>query len=334
MIVAICALAVASAGTITVTSPSKGTAADPTLVGNSTTISFSLRNMGQSEARISVVVRRVSDNSIFSQTQDAARVTPSTSNDDGSGSYTLSFLQGTPEVVYKVEIRATPTQAGATTYNTDQDLFVKPDLTKPKFLSFNPINNTFVKGIVPIRVRIAEANLKDWRVQINNQDIPNNQGSTVSSTGEFTVNWNTSGIQFDGPQTISVRVRDNANNEENLSITVTLDRVKPIITIQSPQNNARFSPGTSITVVADIRDFSNSSVNVNGIDIVVRTTSGVFITRAARQSNSNLDANTLRWVGRIRWVNGQLPKTFKIEVTARDRAGNDAVKQTVTVNIG
>lgn len=321
------------AGTITVTSPAKGTPGDPTLVKGSTTINFTLKSMGQSEAKIQITVRRVSDNKIYLQNMDAARITPSTTNDDGSGNFNLTFTEGTPEVPYKVEVRAVPVQSGATTYNTDQDLYVLPDLTKPKILSFTPGASSFVKGIVPIKVRIEEANLKDWRVQIDNTDIPGNIGTTVDSQGYFTVNWDTTGYKTDGTKNINIRVRDLADNEVTKTIQVTVDRVNPTIVIQAPKNNQVFAPKTDIVITVDFKDMNTNSISVNGVDIVVRTTSGVFILRPARMSWTAKNANTNTWVGRIRWVNGQLPSTFKIEATAVDKAGNSAAKQTITVKI-
>ncbi|MEQ1820935.1 MAG: hypothetical protein ABL949_00305 [Fimbriimonadaceae bacterium] len=325
--------ALSMAGTINVNSPARGTPTAPTLVGTSKSINFALTNM-VNEAKVSITVRRQSDNSLFFESIDAVSVTPSTNNHDGSGTFNLTFAQGTPEVVFRVEVRARDIN-NETTYNVDQDLFVKPDVTKPKILSFNPITNSFVKGIVPIRVRISETNLKEWRVQVNSQDIPNNTGSTVNAQGEFVVNWDTTGIQLDGAQSISIRVRDLADNEETTNISLTLDRIAPTVTIRAPVNNTTYSAGTTITITVDIRDASNAAVNFSGVDVVARTTAGAFITRASRVSFQPVDGTTNRWVGRIRWVQGQLPSTFKIHVTAVDKAGNvPPTPQTVTVKIG
>lgn len=332
-LVAVVSAVSAYAGTINVTSPAKGTAQAPTLVGGSTSINFGLTNM-VNVAKINIKVVRLTDNVTILDQKDALRVTPSTTNKDGSGTYNLTFAEGAAEVAYRVEVRAEDLN-NATAYNTDQDLFVKPDLTKPKILSFNPVNNAFVKGVVPIRVRISEANLQDWRVQVNNQDIPNNAGTTVNANGEFVVNWDTTGIVLDGAKTISIRIRDEAGNEENRNLTVTLDRIAPVATIRAPVNNTTFSAGTTIVITVDIKDASSSSVNVTGIDVVARTTGNAFITRAARLSFTALDATTNRWTGRIRWQAGLLPGTFKIVVTAVDRAGNvSPTPQTVTVKIG
>lgn len=325
--------AMSFAANINVTTPAKGSAGSPTLVGASTSISFSLTAM-VNVAKINIRVVEQATGAVLLDQKDVSRVTPSTTNNDGSGTYNLTFAEGTPEVTYRVEVRAEDLN-NATTYNTNQDLFVRPDVTRPKVLSSNPATNSFVKGIVPIRVRISESNLKDWRVQVNSQDIPNNSGTTVNGNGEFVVNWNTTGVIQDGLKTISIRIRDEAGNEENRNISVTLDRVAPTVTVRAPVNNTTFSAGTSIIVTVDIKDFSATSMNVNGVDVVARKTDNTFITRVSRLSFQGIDGTTVRWTGRIRWQAGLLPNTFKIVVTAVDRAGNVApVPQNVTIRIG
>lgn len=327
---AVTAWGLVSAGTITVTSPAKGSAANPTPVKGSTQINFNITG-GVTQVTVTVRIFRVDTNTLY-RTLEPVRVTPDTQGRvSGSATMTFSKTNNDPEIPYRVEVRASE-EAG--TYNTDQDLFVKPDLTAPKILQYNPLQNSFVKGVVTIRVRIAEENLKDWRVQVNNQDLVNGFGTTVDALGRFTVTWDTSGEQFDGPKTITVRVRDTADSEVTQNIPVTIDRVKPVISILTPQNNATFSAGSTITVVVDVRDFSSSSVAATGVDVVVRNTAGAFVLRVARISFTAANSTTSRWTGRIRWVNGQLPSTFRIHVTAIDKAGNVATPQVVTATIG
>lgn len=329
---AVMAWGLVSAGTITVTSPAQGSAAEPTPVKGSTQINFNITG-GITEVTVNVRIFRLDTNTLY-RTLNPVKVTPDTQG-RVSGSATMTFSKGIdPEIPYRVEVRATELSRPDNVYNSDQNIFIKPDLTAPKILQYNPLQNSFVKGIVTIRVRIQEENLKDWRVQVNNADLPNGDGTTVDALGRFTVLWDTSGEQFDGPKTITVRVRDTADNEVTQSIPVTIDRVKPVISILTPQNNAKFSAGSTISVVVDVRDFSSSSVAVTGVDVVVRNTAGAFVLRVARISFSAANSTTVRWTGRIRWVNGQLPSTFRIHVTAIDKAGNVATPQVVTATIG
>ena len=83
--------AMSFAANINVTTPAKGTAAAPTLVGASTSISFSLTAM-VNVAKINITVRRQSDNSIFLQQNDALRVTPNRRNFSADGVSSLGNM--------------------------------------------------------------------------------------------------------------------------------------------------------------------------------------------------------------------------------------------------
>ncbi len=321
--------ALSLAGNITVTSPAKGTAVLPTPIKGSTSINFNITG-GITEVTVEVKVFRI-DTGVLYRTLQPVKVTPST---DGkvTGSASLSFTKGIdPEVGYRVEVRAKEESTPTNTYNADQNLFVKPDLTAPKILQFSPLSGAAVKGVVRISVQISEINLKDWRVQVDGADLPNGEGTTVDAEGRFSVDWDTSGIQFDGNKSINVRVRDTADNESSQSINVTIDRVKPVVTFQSPQNNAQFAPGTTLNIVVDIKD---PNITVTGVDIVLRKTNGAFIARVARQSFQSIGNNTFRWVGRVRWRDNFLPTVFKVHASAIDRAGNAAAPQSVSVTVG
>lgn len=316
-------------GTITVTSPAKGSATAPTPIKATTSVNFNITG-GITEVTVEAKVFRVDTNALY-RTLSPVKVTPNT---DGkvSGSITLSFTKGIdPEIGYRVEIRAKEESTPTNTYNADQDLFVKPDLTAPKILQFSPLSGAAVKGSVVISVRISEDNLKDWRVQVDNADLPNGEGTTVDAEGRFSVTWDTSGIQFDGGKTISIRVRDTADNETTQNINVTIDRVKPVITVLSPLNNAVFAPGTTLSVIVDFRD---ANINATGTDVVLRKTDGTFIARIARSSFQSVGSNTFRWVGRVRWKANWLPTNFRIVASGIDRAGNAAATQTVNVKVG
>lgn len=326
------AIGLVSAGTITVTSPAQGSAANPTAVKASTQINFNITG-GITEVTVSVRIFRLDTNALY-RTLNPVKVTPNTEG-RVSGSVNMAFSKGIdPEIAYRVEVRANEVSRPDNLYNADQNLFVKPDLTPPKILQFNPLPNSFVKGTVTITVQIQEDNLKDWRVQVDGADLPNGDGTTVDARGRFSVLWDTSGAQFDGQKNVTVRVRDEADNETTQTIPLTIDRIKPVIAIMSPQNNANFSAGSTVNVVVDIRDVSNTSVPVTGVDVVVKTTAGAFRLRVARVSFTQVNATTMRWTGRIRWVKGQLPPTFRIHVTAIDKARNAATPQVVTCTIG
>ncbi len=239
----------------------------------------------------------------------------------------LNFNQGAPEGAYTITVVAKRKSDNGVFGNVTINVTV--DVNKPKFLSLNPLTNSFVKGIVPITVKVLEPNFKDYRVQVNGSDIPNNTGTTLSG-GTFTVFWDTTGIQFDGTQTVSIRLRDEANNEETKSVTVTLDRVAPIVTIAQPLSNVKLSPKSDVSVAVDVSDGSANAVDMTGVDVVVKKLDGTFLARVPRSSFRNTGGNNFRWSGKLRY-NSKYGKQFKIVVNVVDRAGNISATQEVVV---
>lgn len=238
----------------------------------------------------------------------------------------LNFSESAPEGAYTITVTG-KRKDNNVIFGTSV-INVTVDVIKPKFLQFNPISSGFVRGVVPIVVKVLEPNFKDYRVQINSQDIPNNTGTDLFND-IFTVNWDTSGILFDGSQTIGIRLRDEAQNEANQSISVTLDRIQPSATITHPQANVRLRARSSFSVSIDIADASTSSVDFSGVDVVARTMNGGYLTRVAR-SSFRPAGNVLRWTGRVRW-RSSFPKEFKIVVNVRDKAGNVGTQQELIV---
>lgn len=311
---AACAALGAYAQTLTVTSPTEGA-----FVGSSNQVKFIIRNAVQE-----VTVRVVATGPGGGTTQVEGRFTP---NSEGNidNNLSLTFSPSNPEGAYVLTITAT--EPGQTYTPVTRNVTL--DRTKPKFLQVNPTDNAFVKGpIVAIGVELDETNVKEWRVQINNQDIPNNTGSTQA----FTVNWDTSGIEQDGAQTITIRVKDEADNEATQTISVTLDRVSPVVGIQYPRLDTVLRRRSTVSVVVDITDVSTSSIDVTGVDVIVMSLTGQFITRVARSSVRTSGSNTLRWSGRIRY-RPNLPNEYKIIAMARDKAGNVAATQEVIVRL-
>ncbi|BBO24740.1 MAG: hypothetical protein QY327_03410 [Fimbriimonadaceae bacterium] len=301
--------------TLNVTSPTNGQ-----FLGQTNQLKFTVTNINV-EVTMRAEITGPGGTTVISE-----RFTP---NADGKidNNLPLNFSQAAPEGAYTISVTATR--------NDNNSVFgtaiinVTVDVTKPKFLQFNPINNAFVKGIVPIRVEVSEPFFKDYRVQINGQDIPNNTGTTLTNDA-FQVNWDTAGILQDGPQTIAIRLRDEADNEVSRSINVTIDRVPPSVTIVHPRSNLIFRPRSNISVLVEITDVSTSSIDLTGVDVIARRLDGTYIARVARQTFLGGSGNTMRWAGRLRWTL-QLPKEFKIVVNVMDKAGNVAITQEVLV---
>ncbi len=310
--------AIASAGTLVVTSPTDGA-----FLGTSNTLSFQVTG-----ATVEVTIG-VDIDSGQGVTHIEQRFTP---DNDGkiNSSIPLNFSASSPEGPYTITVTATEP---GNSYNTVV-LHVTVDVTKPKFYDLNPINNSYVKGpIVPIIVKVVDANFKEYRVQINNQDIPGNTGTTLDGNSSFTVNWNTAGILTDGTQTITITTKDQANNENTSTLSVTLDRIAPVTTIQFPRSDTPVRPRSDVSVVIDVSDSSSSSVDVTGIDVVIRDMNDNFMLRVPRLSFAAQGSTSVRWTGRI-LKTVTLPKNFKVIATTTDRAGNVGVPQTTIAHVG
>jgi Bacterial Ig-like domain (group 3) len=310
---AVCLAAWCYGGTLTLKSPLEGN-----YLGLSNTIKFLVTG-----ATVDVDVKATVTGPAGVVTVDKS-FTP---NSDGKvdDTLTLNFNNTTPEGSYKIVLTATEP---GNTY-APQTVNVRVDVVAPKFLEISPNDGAFVKGVVRIRATLKETNIKSWEVQVNNQTIPNNNGTTNS----VAVDWNTTSIPNDGSNSITVTAKDQAGNQATKTISVTLDRVKPIITIAYPRSDSNILRGATIPVLVDFVDASSSSIDVTGMDVLVQKLDGTYITRVARISVSASAANAQRYTGRILWKAGLLPSKFKIVASGVDRAGNVAVPQEVVVQL-
>jgi hypothetical protein len=303
--------AVSFAQTLTVTAPTNNQ-----FLRSNNTLTFNGRG-GRVQVTVSATITGPGGSSVVSTTAVPSQ------NGDFAGSLSLNFTQTSAQGSYTVVVRCTePGQTYAPT-----TLSVTVDTRNPKLLEFRPAQNSFVRAAVPIRFKLLEDNMKDWRVTINNADIPNNSGTTER---DIALNWDPTTLETDGPQTIGLAVRDQANNPLNFSIPITLDRRPPRSTIQYPLASTPIRRGSDLLVIVDVVDQFSNSVDVTGIDVRMVNMNGVLITRVPRESWRASGANTSRWTGRIR-SRVQLPSQFKIVVTSVDKAGNNGSVQEVTV---
>ncbi len=302
--------------TLTISSPSSND-----FLGRTGQLRFLLTEASASH-RVQVVITNVANPLLSFTFQDTFN--PDADNKI-NGTLGLNFNQATPEGLYTAVVTVTLTTGAPSQYPSQSITNLTVDVNDPKFLDSNPINGAFVRGNVPIQLQIQEGNIDLWRVQVNGQDIPNNTGTSNT----VNVTWNTAGIERDGSQAININVKDRATNTSNKGITVTLDRVAPSIQVVAPTGSG-FRPNSTIPVSVDIVDQFAGSVTAQAIDVVAKRLDGTLIQRVARLSTRN-NGGTLNWTGRIQRAT-QLPSTFKLVVTAVDRAGNPAVTQEVTVN--
>jgi hypothetical protein len=136
-------------------------------------------------------------------------------------------------------------------------------------------------------------------------------------------------------QAITITATDLASQTTTTTANITLCRVPPVITIEYPGTGTVVIPGSQINIAISIQGEFANSVDKTGVDVRVMTVSGVYLLRVpfATLTSSSSSSTTSVWTGRIRYVPGQLPKTFRLVVTTVDKAGNFATPQTQLVTI-
>ncbi|RYG22365.1 hypothetical protein EON82_17330, partial [bacterium] len=248
------------AGTLTVTSPTSGD-----YLGKSNTVTF---NIAGASVQVKVTAVATPTSGSGSPVTFSTTVNP---NNEGnvSGSLSINFGDSAPEGAYTLVVSAAEPN---NTYAT-QTLNVIVDVTAPKFVELSPANGGFFRSILRVRARVEEANLENWRVRVNNQDIPNNTGST----DVISVDYDATGVTADGSQSVRITATDKAGNETVKTINLTLDRIRPTVQIVYPTSTTRLSVGGLVTVLVDISDASSSSVDKTGIDVIAKTLEGAYI---------------------------------------------------------
>lgn len=305
----------ALAQTLTVTSPN-----DNDFLGRNNRLRFTIRSLS-SQARVVVTTVNVARPTVKFSTEGL--FDPNVSN-EVNDSLALNFDEATPTGKYTITVEMfVQGSVRSTTTITNVEI----DTRNPRFKNVAPANNAFVNRLVTIRADLDEPNPKLWRVSVNDRDIPNNTGENTT----IRVAWDTTQIEFDGPQSISIRAEDRAQNVANRSISVTLDRVPSSSTVLSP-GNLSYRPGATIPVSIQVTDQFSGSVSPLGITVELRTMDGRYLGRVARLG-TRASGTGLIWSGRIR-LGSQLPNRFKLVVNVTDRAGNVAQAQEVVVTIG
>ncbi len=305
------AQAALSQGVLIVTSPANGA-----FVGSTTTISFRIDNGVREVTVRAEITAQVGGGATAIET----RVTPD-SNGDASGSLTWNPSDAFDEGLY--DIHVTATEQG-NVYN-DVDLTVTLDRKKPELTDHTPQNNSFVNGIVTITAEIEELNLDSWRVTVNNQDIPFNTGNTPT----ISVTWDTSNIEDDGEQEIKFIIKDLAQNQQEITVSVFLDRQSPTVTVLTPRTDQQIPPLSTLGVAFDVADAAHNSVSISGILVEIRLLDGTLVKRVSRLRYGQVNDTTSRWMGRVRLRLPEGVSNFKLVITVVDKAGNPTVIQEV-----
>jgi len=308
----------AQAGTLIVQSP-----ADGDFVGSNTVITF----------RITGGINQVTVRAVITADEGGANTTLETQvnpdeNGNASGTINWNPSESFPEGGYTIVVTATEQ---GNKYNT-VTIHVTLDRLAPRLFEYSPLNNSFINGPILITARIDEPadNIEQWRVTVNDADLPNNTGSSP----EVSVLWDPANIELDGEQTVKIIVKDRADNESTQTITVTLDRAAPVLNVVYPRVNQAIRPGSIVTVLILVQDISSSSVDPVAVVVEIRDLDDNILRRVARLRYDTVNETTARWVGRWR---ASLPPgitDFKLTVRCVDKAGNVAAPQEVPLHFG
>lgn len=316
--IALMAVAANAQFTLQVTSPLEGA-----FLGFNNQVKFLIQNANEE-----TTVRVTATGPTAGSTVIEQDFTPNQDNKI-DGSITLNFNESSPSGAYTITVEA----FDSTFTHPPVTRNVTVDVTRPKILEFNPIQNGSVKGpVAPIRVKVLEVNLKEWRVKVDGNDIPNNTGDTLDGNNSFQVNWDVTGFPTDGNHTIEISVKDEADNITTQNVSVRLDRLAPSINIVFPRSDSQIRPSSDFSVIVDLTDPNGGLVDVTGLDVIVRRMDGAFLFRVPRVSFTQTGNGSFRWTGRVRRKSVKLPSSFKIFVAGVDRAGNIAVSQEVTID--
>lgn len=315
--IALMAVAANAQFTLQVTSPLEGA-----FLGFNNQVKFLIQNATE-ETTVRITSAGPGGSTVIEQ-----RFTPNSENKI-DGSMALNFNESSPSGPYVITVEAFDSTFTAPPVIRN----VTVDVTRPKILEFNPVTNGAVKGpIVPINVKVLENNLKEWRVKIDGNDIPNNTGTTLDGNDSFQVEWSVSGYPTDGTHTIDISIKDLSDNETTQSISVRLDRLAPTVNIAFPRSDTEIRPRTDFSVLVDVTDPNGGLVDVTGLDVLIKRLDGTVIFRVPRVNFSPTGSGSFRWNGRVRTQTVSLPAQFRIVVTCVDRAGNMANEQEVLVD--
>ena len=120
---------------------------------------------------------------------------------------------------------------------------VTVDSTRPDISLVSPEAGSIKQAGVDIVLSISDTNLMTVNYTVNDLiTIVLSSPFVISTTG------------WEAPDySIEVRASDKAGNINNLTFDLTLDSIRPVISLNSPADNSEITPGTPIDIdVADI----------------------------------------------------------------------------------
>ena len=176
------------------------------------------------------------------------------------------------------------------------------------FASPTPSNNSYVNGDETVKAT-ATGDIENITIRIN--------GSAVKSCFSFPCEfaWDTTDYD-DGPYNVSALANDSAGNSTSIERNITVDNTKPVIKSVSLSDSS-VNEGDEVTVKANVSD----NIGMDWVKVKV----GDDTYTMPYSSSSGLYEEELNAPD----TNG----TYKVNVTAQDKAGNLAYNDSLTLTV-
>lgn len=217
---------------------------------------------------------------------------------------------------------------------------LQTDNTVPTVEISQPVADAYVKDVVAINANISPDTDATYTVSVDGNQIDSGTGGAISTTWDAT-------DATSGPHTIQLTATDRAGNQKTQTVTVRVDKDKPILTIAFPFNNMIVRPGSQLTVFIDVRDqlFDNNDRSKNSVEndkviVQVKDDRGSLVATATMtkglEVRSGSTGASARWAGSVR-IRIPSPfranKTYTLEATATDKSGNTSDRTTLKFKV-
>jgi hypothetical protein len=224
-----------------------------------------------------------------------------------------------PDGIHTILVRATDLAGNI----ASTEIPVTVDNTAPTLENILPEEDSFVGETVIITASIKEPNIDTWKVTVDGEDLPSNEGNSR----EIEVEWDTTDFS-EGTHTIEFLVTDKAGNKAEENVPVYIDRTEPEVYIRYPFKNMVIPPNSMMLIVVDVIDFSEDSIDPDDVSVLLKDSKGNTIAKATKTSDQPLATEDgIRWIGEVNVGKGggKVSDKYEVEVTVTDKAGNGPV---------
>jgi hypothetical protein len=139
------------------------------------------------------------------------------------------------------------------------------DTTPPTGSFTSPANNATVSGTVSITVTASDSGggaVAGVTFRLNNTNL-----AAEDTSSPYTVSWNTTNGNLNGPQTLSAIIRDTAGNTTTITRTVTVNNTTPDTTKPTSPTNLRKNGEPTTTTISLAWDASTDDRSLAGYHV-------------------------------------------------------------------